>query len=205
MSMWYRSISDKRDDSILLGVIAEFEKDGMTFASALTRWPGATRRASGILICRRPSAAEMKDVEFGWGLAKEMGRLGQFRHERRWGSANALAARGRGHRGHRLLHRARGHALPLGRMDAREGSEAAAGHAIRRADDRDLDDREPAQGGRPRPRDRGQQDHRRRSGRRGSRWQIDAGEADRRRRRVGRRGLSEPHGLRRVVPCPAFD
>ncbi len=72
--MWYLSLSDKRDDSILLGVIAEFERDGITFGSALDYCPEllVTR---GILTRRRPSAAEMKDVEFGWTLAKEMGRL----------------------------------------------------------------------------------------------------------------------------------
>ena len=29
----------------------------------------------GVLTSRRPSASEMKDVQFGWNLAKEMGRL----------------------------------------------------------------------------------------------------------------------------------
>jgi DUF1009 family protein len=74
LRFWYRSLTDKRDDSILLGVIAEFERDGMTFASALDFCPEllVTR---GVLTRRRPTAAELKDVAFGWGLAKEMGRL----------------------------------------------------------------------------------------------------------------------------------
>ena len=74
ISMWYRALDDKRDDSILLGVIAEFEKDGVSFASALDYCPELLVKR-GILTRRRPSAAEMKDVQFGWGLAKEMGRL----------------------------------------------------------------------------------------------------------------------------------
>jgi len=71
---WYRNLRDKRDDSILLGVIAEFERDGMGFASALDYCPEllVTR---GVLTRRRPTAAELKDVDFGWMLAKEMGRL----------------------------------------------------------------------------------------------------------------------------------
>ncbi len=71
---WLHSLADKRDDSILLGVIAEFERDGMSFASALDYCPELLV-TQGVLTRRRPSAAEMKDVEFGWMLAKEMGRL----------------------------------------------------------------------------------------------------------------------------------
>ncbi len=71
---WYRNLVDKRDDSILLGVIAEFARDGMTFASALDYCPELLV-TQGVLTRRRPSAAELKDVAFGWHLAKEMGRL----------------------------------------------------------------------------------------------------------------------------------
>src|SRR5262249_44109714 len=66
--------ADKKDDSLLLGVIAEFERDGMSFASALDFCPELLVNR-GVLTRRRPSAAELKDVEFGWRLAKEMGRL----------------------------------------------------------------------------------------------------------------------------------
>ncbi len=72
--MWHGTISDKRDDSILLGVIAEFARDGVPFASALDYCPELLVKR-GTLTRRRPSAGEMKDVEFGWNLAKEMGRL----------------------------------------------------------------------------------------------------------------------------------
>jgi len=71
---WYRNLLDKRDDSILLGVIAEFERDGMAFASALDYCPELLV-TQGVLTRRRPNAAELKDVTFGWMLAKEMGRL----------------------------------------------------------------------------------------------------------------------------------
>jgi DUF1009 family protein len=73
--MWYRrGRADNRDDSILLGVIAEFERDGMTFASALDYCPELLVK-DGVLTRRAPTAAEQKDVDFGWYLAKEMGRL----------------------------------------------------------------------------------------------------------------------------------
>jgi hypothetical protein len=75
LHFWYRALtSDKRDDSILLGVIAEFERDGMTFASALDYCPELLV-TEGILTRRRPTDAEFKDIDFGWHLAKEMGRL----------------------------------------------------------------------------------------------------------------------------------
>ncbi|MGO9471213.1 MAG: LpxI family protein [Isosphaeraceae bacterium] len=73
--MWYRrGRADNRDDSILLGVIAEFEREGITFASALDYCPELLVN-DGILTRRAPTAAEQKDIEFGWRLAKEMGRL----------------------------------------------------------------------------------------------------------------------------------
>jgi DUF1009 family protein len=73
--MWYRTCrADKRDDSILLAVIAEFERDGMTFGSALDYCPELLVNA-GTLTRRGPSAQEWKDIDFGWHLAKEMGRL----------------------------------------------------------------------------------------------------------------------------------
>jgi UDP-2,3-diacylglucosamine hydrolase len=72
---WYRRTRvDNRDDSILLSLISEFERDGMTFASALDFCPELLVK-SGILTRRPPTSSEQKDVEFGWGLAKEMGRL----------------------------------------------------------------------------------------------------------------------------------
>ncbi len=75
LHMWYRTLrNDKRDDSILLAVIAEFAHDGMTFASALDYCPELLVK-EGLMTRRPPTPAERKDIEFGWMLAKEMGRL----------------------------------------------------------------------------------------------------------------------------------
>jgi DUF1009 family protein len=72
---WYgRNRADNRDDSLLLGVIAEFERDGITFASALDFCPELLVK-EGILTRRAPTPAEREDIAFGWTLAKEMGRL----------------------------------------------------------------------------------------------------------------------------------
>jgi UDP-2,3-diacylglucosamine hydrolase len=72
---WYRRTRpDNRDDSLLLSVIAEFERDGITFASALDFCPELLVK-EGVLTHRAPTVSEQKDIEFGWNLAKEMGRL----------------------------------------------------------------------------------------------------------------------------------
>ena len=65
---------DNRDDTLLLGLIDEFAKDGLRFASALDYCPELLVK-NGTLTRRGPSANELDDVEFGWTMAREMGRL----------------------------------------------------------------------------------------------------------------------------------
>ncbi len=75
LRFWYNRLRrDNKDDTLLLSLIAEFERDGLRFSSALDYCPELLVRA-GQLTRRRPSAAEEKDIAFGWELAKEMGRL----------------------------------------------------------------------------------------------------------------------------------
>jgi DUF1009 family protein len=75
LQWWYRrNRLDNRDDSLLLSIIAEFERDGITFASALDFCPELLVK-NGILTRRAPTPSEKKDIDFGWVLAKEMGRL----------------------------------------------------------------------------------------------------------------------------------
>jgi len=73
--MWLRYCREnKRDDTLLLAVIREFERDGIHFASALDFCPELLVK-HGFLTQRRPNAAQWKDISFGWETAKEMGRL----------------------------------------------------------------------------------------------------------------------------------
>ncbi len=75
LHMWYRyATNNKSDDSLLLAVIREFERDGITFESALTFCPELLVK-HGFITKRQPTAAQWKDIRFGWDLAKEMGRL----------------------------------------------------------------------------------------------------------------------------------
>jgi len=71
---FYRPRRDSKDDTLLLGLIAEFAADGMSFASALDLCPELLVKA-GILTRRGLSNRETDDVAFGWEMAKEMGRL----------------------------------------------------------------------------------------------------------------------------------
>jgi DUF1009 family protein len=75
LCFWYlRQRRDNCDDTLLLGLIAEFERDGLHFESALTLCPELLVRP-GTLTRRAPTAREESDIAFGWQMAKEMGRL----------------------------------------------------------------------------------------------------------------------------------
>ena len=72
--MWLRYATNKADDTLLLAVIREFERDGIQFESALTFCPELLVK-HGFLTKRQPTASQWKDIRFGWEMAKEMGRL----------------------------------------------------------------------------------------------------------------------------------
>jgi UDP-2,3-diacylglucosamine hydrolase len=71
---WFRPRKDNKDDTLLLAFINEFAEDGLSFASALDYCPELLVK-NGILTQRVPTAKESADIEFGWEMAKEMGRL----------------------------------------------------------------------------------------------------------------------------------
>ena len=73
--MWYTYAKEnKKDDTLLLAIIREFERDGIRFDSALQYCPDLLAR-KGCLTQRTPTSSERDDIAFGWQLAKEMGRL----------------------------------------------------------------------------------------------------------------------------------
>lgn len=75
LHMWFRyATNNKSDDTLLLAVIREFERDGITFESALTFCPELLVK-HGFITRRQPTVSQWKDIRFGWDLAKEMGRL----------------------------------------------------------------------------------------------------------------------------------
>ena len=75
LHLWFRyACRDKKDDTLLLAVVREFERDGITFHSALDFCPELLVN-HGFLTRRRPSPTQWRDIKFGWQMAKEIGRL----------------------------------------------------------------------------------------------------------------------------------
>jgi hypothetical protein len=64
---------DRSDDTILSSVVEAYAEDGITFAPATDFAPELLVR-EGVLVGRLGDA-QRADVEFGWRLAKEIGRL----------------------------------------------------------------------------------------------------------------------------------
>ena len=65
---------DRNDDSLLTTVTELFESGNVTMAPATNFAPELLVK-EGVLTDRGISSAQMADIEFGWRLAKEMGRL----------------------------------------------------------------------------------------------------------------------------------
>jgi DUF1009 family protein len=65
---------DRKDDTLLLAIVNAFAEDGITLCPATDIAPELLVKF-GQLTNQGPSPAQRKDIEFGWQLAKEMGRL----------------------------------------------------------------------------------------------------------------------------------
>jgi len=65
---------NRSDDTLLTVVVEEYARSGITMAPA-TDFAPQLLAAAGQLTRRGPTSAEEQDIQFGWNLAKEMGRL----------------------------------------------------------------------------------------------------------------------------------
>ncbi|HBO44745.1 MAG TPA: DUF1009 domain-containing protein [Planctomycetaceae bacterium] len=65
---------DCRDDTLLVALVEAFAAEGIHFGPP-TDYSPELLVEEGILTRRSPSAAQWRDIEFGWEIAKEMGRL----------------------------------------------------------------------------------------------------------------------------------
>ncbi|MFW6169308.1 MAG: LpxI family protein [Planctomycetota bacterium] len=65
---------DRNDDTLLTTLVKTYAEDGIIFAPATDFAPELLVN-HGPLSLRGPTRTQMKDIEFGWRLAKELGRV----------------------------------------------------------------------------------------------------------------------------------
>lgn len=72
--LWFFGVNDRRNDTILRATADLMQSRGITLANSVQycrdHMPG-----QGILTQRQPSPGVQKDIDFGWYIAKELGRL----------------------------------------------------------------------------------------------------------------------------------
>jgi DUF1009 family protein len=68
------SLKDRSDDSIMLAITRELEKDGITLLGTADFSPDLLT-PQGVMTKKGPSKSEWEDIAFGWKIAKEIGRL----------------------------------------------------------------------------------------------------------------------------------
>jgi DUF1009 family protein len=68
------SLKDRSDDSILMAITKELEKEGINLLD-ITFFSSSLLTPHGVLTKRTPTKDEWKDIAFGWKIAKEIGRL----------------------------------------------------------------------------------------------------------------------------------
>ncbi len=72
--IWFFQLPDKRNDTILSAVADEFAKHGIIMEECV-KYSADDMAPEGVLTSKQPSASQLKDAEFGWRIAKEMGRI----------------------------------------------------------------------------------------------------------------------------------
>ncbi|MDA8085638.1 MAG: UDP-2,3-diacylglucosamine diphosphatase LpxI [Nitrospiraceae bacterium] len=68
------TLKDRSDDTLLLAITGELEKDGIRLLETTSFCSGLLAPEGGITK-RQPTKAQWKDIEWGFGMAKEIGRL----------------------------------------------------------------------------------------------------------------------------------
>lgn len=69
------SLENRSDDAFMQAISAELEKDGIKLLKTTT-FTKDLLTSKGILTEKHPKKSQWKDIEFGWKIAKEIGRLG---------------------------------------------------------------------------------------------------------------------------------
>ncbi len=72
--IWYFGAGDRRNDTLLRATADEMARRGVELIDSTTFTQDAMA-PEGVLTRARPSAAQEADIELGWRMAREMGRL----------------------------------------------------------------------------------------------------------------------------------
>lgn len=72
--LWFFGVADRRNDTILRAAADHMQRKGITLTNSVRYCPEHLP-GPGVLTRRQPSKAQFRDIEFGWRIAKEMGRL----------------------------------------------------------------------------------------------------------------------------------
>lgn len=72
--IWYFSAADRRNDTLLRATANEMARRGVELIDSTTYTQDAMA-PEGVLTRTRPTAAQEADIELGWRMAREMGRL----------------------------------------------------------------------------------------------------------------------------------
>lgn len=72
--LWFFVARDKRNDTLLRAAADEMQRRGVTLTNSVQYCPDHMAPA-GVLTRTQPTASQAGDADFGWRIAKEMGRL----------------------------------------------------------------------------------------------------------------------------------
>lgn len=74
IKIWFFKTGDKRNDTVLAAVADEFGRHGITMQDCI-QYTQEHMAPEGVITRAQPSEAQGRDADFGWRIAKELGRL----------------------------------------------------------------------------------------------------------------------------------
>ena len=74
LRLWFFEVADKRTDTLLRSVADFLATKGITLENCV-QYCAEDMAPEGVLTESQPTAAQLRDLQFGWPIAKEMGRL----------------------------------------------------------------------------------------------------------------------------------
>lgn len=74
IKLWFFEVADRRNDTILRATADHMQRKGITLVNSI-QYCADHIASEGVMTRRQPTAAQLRDIEFGWHIVKEMGRL----------------------------------------------------------------------------------------------------------------------------------